>query len=176
MRLSVVDSNYYVYALVDPINCIPFYIGKGKNKRAWDHVRGYDTKNNQKVGYIKSIRALGFEPEVHIVKENMTNEQARDYESNCIRYSKKVKLPITNIKLDEGSHNWSLESRKRLSNTMKRLGHKPASRKGKSWSVRKKDLFDRNQIIASLAEGKTKKQLCEELNISFPTLKDIING
>lgn len=31
---------YYIYALVDPINNVPFYVGKGKNKRVFSHLRG----------------------------------------------------------------------------------------------------------------------------------------
>ena len=56
-------DKFYVYALIDPINRIPFYIGKGCGRRAYKHLTGNDTNNVLKVKYIKNIRPLGFEPE-----------------------------------------------------------------------------------------------------------------
>lgn len=38
-------NNFYVYHLVDPNSNLPFYIGKGKNNRMYDHVR--DTINQK---------------------------------------------------------------------------------------------------------------------------------
>lgn len=35
------ENRFYVYALIDPINRIPFYIGKGAGSRAYDHLKGH---------------------------------------------------------------------------------------------------------------------------------------
>ena len=35
---------YYVYMLIDPSNNKPFYVGKGKNNRVFDHIE-YAFKN-----------------------------------------------------------------------------------------------------------------------------------
>lgn len=32
------ENKYYVYALSDPVNIMPFYIGKGCGKRAYTHL------------------------------------------------------------------------------------------------------------------------------------------
>lgn len=175
MSLNV-TSDYYVYALVDPINKVPFYIGKGKNKRAWDHVRGYDKANSKKVRYIANIRSLGCEPEIHIIKNNLTNEQAREFETSCIRFGRTIRQPLTNCRLEEGTHDWSEESRKKLSATQKRKGVKPPSRKGIAWKNPKWKQIDRQWVLDSLGSGLTKKSICESLNVSFHTLKKVINN
>ena len=47
------DNYYYVYVLVDPINRIPFYVGKGKGNRMYQHLKG-DKGNKKKVRYIEN--------------------------------------------------------------------------------------------------------------------------
>jgi len=39
------ESKYFVYALVDPFNNYPFYIGKGCGDRPYKHLDGRDNGN-----------------------------------------------------------------------------------------------------------------------------------
>lgn len=172
------DDCYYVYLLVDPINQTPFYIGKGKNKRAWDHIKGYDKSNSKKSKYIDNIRALGFEPEVHILLENLSNQYARLYEASCIQYGKSIRLPLTNIKTFEGENPWSKETRKKVSDTMKRKCLRPPSRKGVRWkenAVSKVDSKIKHSIIEIWkAKELTEKLIQNQFNISRYVLKGIL--
>jgi len=54
--------NYYVYALINPINNTAFYIGKGKGKRMYQHLLDGETTNDIKLAKIKEIREQGYEP------------------------------------------------------------------------------------------------------------------
>ena len=47
----VKENKYYVYALIDPINRLPFYIGKGCGNRAWSHLKNEKTN----VGKVRTI-------------------------------------------------------------------------------------------------------------------------
>lgn len=93
--MASVKNKFYVYALVDPVNRIPFYIGKGTGKRAYQHLKN-DKINKNKLLYIKNIRSLGFEPEVHFIIENLEEKIAYQIEYNIIKIAKFYNVNLTN--------------------------------------------------------------------------------
>lgn len=68
------SNNYYVYALVDPLSNLPFYIGKGKGQRVFRHLKGQDKVNARKVATIETLRALGYEPFYLMLEEGIEDE------------------------------------------------------------------------------------------------------
>jgi len=78
---------YYVYELVDPRDNQPFYVGKGKGRRAETHLWEVpETRNTYKENKIQSIRRSGFEPEIRYVANNIEdNELAYSIESFLIK-------------------------------------------------------------------------------------------
>ena len=69
---------YYVYHLVNPETGVPFYIGKGKNRRCYQHLtdKASYSRNKRLTGHIKNLRLKGIEPEVIKIKENLKEEEA----------------------------------------------------------------------------------------------------
>lgn len=81
-----VVQRFYVYTLVDPRNCRPFYVGKGIGRRAWHHLgMRNDFDNPEKQKRINAIREAGQEPQVHIVLEGLREEEALLVEKGLIR-------------------------------------------------------------------------------------------
>ena len=78
---------YYVYQLVDPRNEQPFYIGKGKGRRAKTHLWDIpETRNVYKENKIKEIRNCGLEPKIEYIAENIIDESlAYDIEEALIK-------------------------------------------------------------------------------------------
>lgn len=78
---------YYVYQLVDPRNSQPFYIGKGKGRRAKTHLWEIpETRNVYKENKIASIRKDGLEPVIEYIAENIIDETlAYNIESTLIK-------------------------------------------------------------------------------------------
>lgn len=66
---------YYIYMLIDPRKNLPFYIGKGKGRRAQTHLWEIpETRNEYKENIIAAIRSLGLEPEIRYLIENIEDE------------------------------------------------------------------------------------------------------
>lgn len=87
-----INIMYYVYQLVDPRTAQPFYIGKGKGRRAQTHLWEVpETRNKYKENKIASIREAGLEPVIEYIAENIIDERlAYDIESNMIhKYGRK---------------------------------------------------------------------------------------
>lgn len=73
---------YYVYAYLDPANHEIFYIGKGRDNRAFYHLN--DLQENRKVERIKRIRGAGGEPQIEILVYDLTEAEALKIEAICI--------------------------------------------------------------------------------------------
>jgi len=106
-------NQYYVYALLDPRTLettfgefifphCPFYIGKGKGRRCYNHL-GQDKRvleNKLKALKIKKIRSVGLEPIVFIIKRELFEDVAFSLEENLINLIGRITLktgPLTNI-------------------------------------------------------------------------------
>ena len=78
---------YYVYELIDPRNNQPFYVGKGKGRRAKTHLWEIpETRNVYKENKIAAIRKEGLEPEIKYVVKNIADEKlAYDIETSIIK-------------------------------------------------------------------------------------------
>ena len=61
---------YNVYQLIDPRSNTVFYVGEGKEDRAYSHLKFRSGCNNpHKDRVIRKIQSLGLEVEVKIVKK-----------------------------------------------------------------------------------------------------------
>lgn len=78
-------NNYYVYQLVDPRTNKPFYIGEGKEQRAWSHLSFKSgCVNPHKDRIIRKIQALGLDAIVEMLHINLNKEQSELLEEQVI--------------------------------------------------------------------------------------------
>lgn len=94
-------QKYYVYFLLNSHEEI-IYIGKGKGKRAWEHLKKFDKSNTEKSKYIQNEFKNGRKISVVIHKDNLTEPQAFDLERNLIKKYKQSN-PLFNIKGGNGT-------------------------------------------------------------------------
>ena len=67
---------FYIYAYIDPRTNLPFYIGKGKDDRKFDHLNENSSKkeNKEKYKIIAELKSLGLSPIIKELESNITNE------------------------------------------------------------------------------------------------------
>ena len=79
---------YYVYALIDPRSNLPFYIGKGKNNRMYNHYSDYlngKEKNEYKIAVFEKLSLERLIHTTHKIFDNLTLEDAKRIETEQIK-------------------------------------------------------------------------------------------
>ena len=89
-NLSISKLGYYVYALINPINNKPFYIGKGKENRVFSHkeevINGDEINNSLKKDEIKSILDSGLNIEHIIIRHGLKESESFLLEASLIDF------------------------------------------------------------------------------------------
>lgn len=188
MRLE--ENKYYVYSLIDPINNIPFYIGKCCGNRAYSHLKNIKEGNINKNKMIENIRLLGFEPRVEFISENLFEDVAYDIEYCIIKTAKYYGISLTNKVglLKPPSRKNSIvsdETRRKISIGLKGKQRNPMSEETKQkLSIINKGKEGPNKVFIDnieelktlyVIQNKTKKDLCNYYTIGIGSLNRILS-
>lgn len=130
----------YVYMLIDPRNNQPFYVGKGVGRRCYFHAWEAKSSNHHtfKLAKIRKIQAVGLTPIVKKVEENVSDQQAIEFECLLIAEFRDLGIQLTNL-TDGGDgiagykhhpdtiakmrHDWTDEQKKKISESLKGEKH-----------------------------------------------------
>ena len=96
---TIAQLGYYVYALIDPDTNLPFYIGKGKENRVFNHVACSLDKeySSDKYDKIRDILKKGKEVKHIIIRHGLKESEAFEIESALIDLMKYLAFDQTNI-------------------------------------------------------------------------------
>ena len=96
---TIDELRYYVYIYSDPDTHKPFYVGKGKGNREFDHLT--DTSDSEKVKYLNRLKDDGKEPIIELLVHGVDSETAEKVEAAVIDLIGKENL--TNAQLGHGA-------------------------------------------------------------------------
>ena len=97
-QLTKEKLKYYVYCLIDPRTNKPFYIGKGKGNRVFQHVRSLHDNyfSSEKLEKIKEINNQGLEVKHLIIRHGLTEDESFKIESSLIDFMRYFGSYLTN--------------------------------------------------------------------------------
>ena len=83
---TIQNLKFYVYLLVNPINEEPFYVGKGKGNRIFDHIECELEEENEsdKLNEIREIKGKGLKVKHVIIRHGLNEKTAFEIESSII--------------------------------------------------------------------------------------------
>lgn len=90
------QRRFYVYFLIHPLFSVPFYVGKGCDKRCHMHLTEAKKPTHRQINPLKckiinQIQDMGLEVEIKKVRENLTEEEALTLEEQLIYQWKRFK-------------------------------------------------------------------------------------
>ena len=104
----------YIYAIYDPREVLPFYVGRGVGDRAFSHLK--DSHNEAVDQKVSSLRSQGFEPIIKILIHGLNLKQAKAAETVAIAMLGKDTLAnkvlgsgssLTNVSPEELIHHYN---------------------------------------------------------------------
>jgi len=172
----------YNYVYINPIDGLPFYIGKGNKNRYKIHLKLIKQKKHYNKYFqnkVLKIQKKGYEPDIRIFNENVSDEVAYQQEMAMIQGLKIMGIKLTN--LNDGGFNGSnpsKETRKKMSlahqnqskETRKKIGN---ARRGKKDSIETKLKKSKSQKKRIISEETKKKMSISAKNRSEKTRKNM---
>lgn len=82
VKEAIEELKYYVYIYSDPDTRIPFYIGKGKGNRCFNHL--FQVGESEKIKKLQELKLNGKEPLIEILVHSVDEETAFKVEAAAI--------------------------------------------------------------------------------------------
>jgi len=98
-------NDYYVYIYHNPLTNEALYVGKGRGKRAWDHLS--HTHNEDFRAMLKDLHTIGWRPDPEIVASGLSSKAAIAKETELIAMIGRVVTgdgTLLNITLSHGEN------------------------------------------------------------------------
>lgn len=105
-QLTIEKLDYYVYALINPIDNRPFYIGKGIGNRVFNHLNCAikDNYSNLKLDTIREIINNRFKVQHLIIRHGLTEKEAFEIEASLIDFGNRFGFEFSNLVLGHHSN------------------------------------------------------------------------
>jgi len=109
-QITAEKLKFYVYCLIDPRDEKPFYIGKGKGNRVFEHAQSsldFELVSD-KLEKIREIKRKGFKVKHIIIRHGLSEDEAFKIESSLIDFMRHFGKGLTNEVFGHGTFKFGL--------------------------------------------------------------------